>query len=272
MDKKFPKNTFSKRFSSMLRVDSRRMFMTPLFYIMLGIAVAVPILILVMTTMMDGSVSVNPQTGEETVMEAFDNAWQIIGSVSSSGSSAESAEMSMDMTSMCNMDLLFFGIAVLVCLFVTADFKSGYAKNLFTVRAKNTDYVFSKTLVCFIAAAILVLGFLLGAMVGGAVSGVSFAMDGFNTVNFVMCMLSKIFLTAAFVPIYVMTSIIAKQKTWLAMILSFAVGMLLFSMIPMITPLDATVMNVVLCLAGGVLFSIGFGAVSKTILKKGDIL
>ena len=49
MEKKFPKNTFSKRLGSMLSVDSRRMFTTPLFYIILGIAVAMPILILVMT-------------------------------------------------------------------------------------------------------------------------------------------------------------------------------------------------------------------------------
>lgn len=31
MEKKFPKNTFSKRLGSMLSVDSRRMFTTPLF-------------------------------------------------------------------------------------------------------------------------------------------------------------------------------------------------------------------------------------------------
>ena len=53
----------------MLKVDFRRMFTMPLLYIMVGICLIIPILILVMTTMMDGSVSVNPQTGEETVME-----------------------------------------------------------------------------------------------------------------------------------------------------------------------------------------------------------
>lgn len=102
MEKKFPKNTFSKRLGSMLSVDSRRMFTTPLFYIILGIAVAMPILILVMTTVMDGSVSVNPQTGEETVMQAFDSAWQVIGQASSSGS--------MDIMNMCNINLLYFGV------------------------------------------------------------------------------------------------------------------------------------------------------------------
>ncbi len=283
MEKKFEKNTFGNRMGSMLRVDSRRMFMTPLFYIMLGIVVAMPILILVMTGMMEGSPVTDAQTGlpvlnpdgTPKLMEGFDHVWQMLGSTAADAMpdmSAGMAGMEMDMTSMCNMDLLFFGVAVLVCLFVSGDFKSGYSKNLFTVRANKSDYVISKMLICFAASAILVIGFLLGAMVGGAVSGVSFAMDGFNAGNLVMSMLSKIFLVAAFVAIYVMASVIAKQRTWLGMVVSFAVSMLLFSMIPMITPLDATIMNVVLCLVGGALFSLGFGAISRLVLGKTDIL
>ncbi len=283
MEKKFEKNTFGKRMSSMLRVDSRRMFMAPLFYIILGIVVVMPILILVMTGMMEGTPVTDPQTqlpvldadGNLMLREGFDNVWQIIGSVSADAMpdmSAGMTGMEMDMTSMCNMDLLFFGIAVLVCLFISGDFKSGYSKNLFTIRANKTDYVISKILICFAASVMLIIGFLFGAMIGGAVSGVSFAMDGFHAGNFIMCMLSKIFLMAAFVAIYVMAGVIAKQRTWLGMIISFAVAMLLFSMIPMITPLDATAVNVVFCLAGGVLFSFIFGTISKIILKKSDIL
>ncbi len=197
MEKKFERNTFGKRMNSMLRVDSRRMFMTPLFYIILGIVVAMPILILVMTGMMEGSPVTDPQTqlpvldenGNQVLRKGFDSVWQIIGSTAADAMpdmSQGMAGMEMDMTSMCNMDLLFFGIAVLVCLFVSGDFKSGYSKNLFTVRANKTDYVISKILICFAASAILVIGFLLGAMVGGAVSGVSFAMDGFHAGNLVM--------------------------------------------------------------------------------------
>ncbi len=283
MEKKFPKNTFGKRMGSMLRVDSRRMFLTPLFYIILGIVVAMPILILVMTGMMEGSPVTDPQTqlpvldenGNQVLREGFDSVWQIIGSTAADAMpdlSAGMAGMEMDMTNMCNMDLLFFGVAVLVCLFVSGDFKSGYSKNLFAVRAKKTDYVISKILICFMAGAILLVGFLVGAMVGGAVSGVSFAMEGFGAGNLVMSMLSKLFLMAAFVAIYVMASVIAKQRTWLGMVISFAVAMLLFSMIPMITPLDATAMNVILTLFGGGLFSLGFGAISHLVLGKTDIL
>lgn len=52
----------------------------------------------------------------------------------------------------------------------------------------------------------------------------------------------------------------------------FVVGMLLFMMIPAMTPLNATMMNAGLCMIGGVLFSVGLGAVSTLILSKRDLL
>lgn len=267
---KFESNSFKKRLKSMLAVDFRRMFTMPLFYIVVGSCLVMPILILVMVTMMDGSVSVDPQTGVETVMEGFDNVWQIIGSVS--GSTGGEAAMAMDITSMCNINMLYFFIAVLVCVFVSDDFRSGYAKNLFTVRSKKTDYVISKTVVCFVGGAAMIFAFFVGAMLGGAIAGLPFTMEGFNAGNVIMCLLSKMALVSCFVPIYLIMSVVAKQKSWLSLCLSFMVGMFLFMMIPMMTPLNATIMNVILCLAGGAMFSFGLGAASNLILKKTSLV
>ena len=75
----FEKDSFGKRLKSMLKVDFRRMMKSRLFYILIASALVIPILITVMMTMMDGSVSVNPQTGAETVMEGPENTWQSIG-------------------------------------------------------------------------------------------------------------------------------------------------------------------------------------------------
>jgi len=168
--------------------------------------------------------------------------------------------------------MLYFFIAVLVCVFVAEDFRSGYAKNLFTVRAKKSDYVISKTLVCIVGAALMLLAFFIGSMLGGAISGLSFNMDGFGIGNVVMCVLSKMLIVSVFVPIYLIMSVAAKQKLWLSLLLSFMVGMFLFMMIPMLTPLNSTIMNVVMCLAGGLLFSIGLGAVSNTVLKRTSLV
>lgn len=273
MEMKFEHNSFGKRLKSMLKVDFRRMFTMPLLYIMVGACLAMPILILVMTTMMDGTVSVNPQTGEETVVEGFDNTWQIIGSVSGDASaSTETAAMDMSITSMCNINMLYFFVAVLVCIFVADDFRSGYAKNLFTVRAKKSDYVLSKTLVCFIGGALMILAFFIGSMLGGAIAGLPFDMVGFGVTELMMCILSKMILVAVFVPIYLIMSVVAKQKLWMSLLLSLIVGMFLFMMIPMLTPLNSSIMNVILCLAGGVLFSVGLGAISNKILRKTSLV
>ena len=169
MKTKFESQTFGKRLRSMLKVDFKRLFTTNLFYIMVGVSIVVPILVLVMTTMMDGSVTVNPQTGVETVIKGFENTWQSIGTIS-----GENSAMAMDITSMCNINMLYFFVAVLVCIFVSADFRSGFSKTLFTSRSKKSEYIVSKTLVGLVAGTFMIIGWLLGAIVGGAISGLSF--------------------------------------------------------------------------------------------------
>lgn len=266
---RFEHNGFGRRMKSMLSVDFRRMFTMPLFYIMVGIAAVIPILVLVMTTAVDGSVSVDPVTGEERVVEIepFTNTWQVVESVSGASSG-----MSADIMSMCNINLLFFMAAVLVCIFVAGDFKSGYVKNLFTVRSRKTDYVISKTLIGITGGAFMILAYLLGSILGGAIAGLSFDAGVAGVGGIVMCLLSKAFLMAVFVPVYLLMSVVGKQKLWLSMVGSFCVGMLFFMMIPALTPLDSGIMNVVMCLIGGALFSVGLGAASNTVLRKTSLV
>ena len=264
---KFEHVGFGKRLKTMFHVDFRRMFTQPLLYIMAGSCLVIPILILVMTTMMDGSVTVNPQTGVETVMEGFDSAWQIIAV-----SSADYNPLSMDMTTMCNINLLYFFAAVLVGCFVAVDFRSDYAKNLFIVRAKKADYVISKTLACFVGGALMILAFFIGTLLGGAISGLPFELGAAGVGGLVMCVLSKMLLMGAVVPLYLLWSVIAKQKLWLGLVGSLMSSMLLFMMIPMLTPLDSTIMNVIACGAGAALFSAGLGIASNTVLKKTSLV
>lgn len=269
MELKFDKQSFWKRLKSMLKVDFRRMFTMNLFYIMLGIAFVVPVLILVMTTMMDGTTSVNPSTGVETTIEGFDNVWQIIGTISSSSSDPQAM---MGLTTMCNINMMFFMAAVLVCIFVSDDFRSGYSKNLFTVRSVKSDYVISKTLVSFVTSASLLIAFFIGAMLGGKIAGLSFDLEGVKATNILMCMLAKVFLVLVFVSIYLVMSVVGKQKLWMSMLLALGASMLLFTMVPMITPLDANALNVILCLVGGIIFAIGIGAISNIVLKKSSLV
>ena len=269
-------SSFVMRCKSMLKVDFKRLFLSRTFYIIIASCLVAPILILVMTTMMDGTVSVNPQTKEETVIEGFDNVWQIIGSVNNGQgdmtSEGNQQGLNMGLTAMCNINMLYFAISALVCIFVSEDFRSGYCKNLFTVRAKKSDYVASKTIVLNLGAAIMVLAFILGSLIGGAVSGLPFEMVGFSVGELIMCFISKGALVGIFVPIYLIMSVIAKQRLWLSLVLSMAVGMFLFMMIPMLTPLNATLGNALICAVGGVGFGFGLGAISNLVLKKTSLV
>ena len=259
--------SFKDRVVSMLNVDFRRMFTMRLIYIMLGIAIVTPILILVMTTMMDGSVSVNPQTGKETVIEGFDYVWQAIATPTSS-----EATMSMDLVSMCNINMFYFAIAVFACIFVSEDFRSGYNKNLFTTRSKKSDYIISKSITLFVSGALMLICFFIGTIIGGKVAGLPFDLAGTSLFNLIMCMLSKILLVGVFVPIFLIMSVVGKSRLWLSLICAFGASMLLFTMVPMITPLDSTLLNVILCFAGSLIFSVGIGIGSTKILEKTSLV
>ncbi len=263
---KFEPIGFGKRMKSMLKVDFKRMFKSRLFYILIACALVMPILMTVMMSMMDGSVSVDPQTGEETVMQGPENTWQNIGTLPGDAMGGD------EIFAMCNINMAFMGVAVFICLFISDDFRSGYAKNLFTVRAKKGDYVISKTLVGFVCGALMLIAYFIGAVLGGAISSLSFDLHGLSTLNLVMCMLAKIFLMPVFVSIFTLISVATKQKAWLSICGSLGGGMLLFMMVSMITPLGSTIINVALCAVGGALFAFGLGAISRVVLKKTSLV
>ena len=261
--KSFPARGFSQRFGSMFAVDAGRMFGTPLFWVCLGIAFAVPILVLVMTTMFGGDGGM-----------AFTNTWQIIASDGAGMADAMGAAMGgaaagadMDMTMMMNSGLVYFLLAVFLCLFTAEDFRSGYAKNLFTVRARKTDYVASKTVIGFLAGTLFLLAFFLGGVFGGAVAGLSFDLGTAGVFGLTCCMLAKTFLSLVFTALALLMCTIGKGRSWLSILLSLFAGMLLFMMVPMMTPLASGILHVGMCLAGGTLFALGIGAGSNLILK-----
>lgn len=202
-------------------------------------------------------------------MEGPENAWQSIGTLPTADGEAIGG---MDVMAMCNINMMFMLAAVFVCLFISDDFRSGYAKNIFTVHAKKGDYIISKTLAGFVCGALMLIFYFIGAMFGGAISGLPFDLCGLTVSNIAMCVLAKVFLMLVFVAIFVLISVAAKQKTWLSICGSLGGGMLLFMMVPMITPLDSTLMNVFLCLAGGLLFAVGLGAVSHAVLNKTSLV
>lgn len=278
---KFEKSKFASRMKTMLKVDFLRMFKSRTFYIILAAALLVPVVMTVMLVMMDGSESTDPQTGEITIMEGPEYVWESFGTVPATDPAPEQTEGDaaaamggeMDVLAMCNINLVFMGVSVFICLFIADDFRSGYAKNLFTVRAKKGDYIISKTLAGFVCGALMLILYTVGALVSGLAMGLGFDLVGGLTVgNIVFCILSKIMLMLVFVAIFTALAVLAKQRSWLSICLSLGGGMILFMMIPMITPLTATVIHVGLCLVGGVLAAVVLGLIGKVILQKTSLV
>ena len=70
----------------------------------------------------------------------------------------------------------------------------------------------SKTLVCFLAAALMMLAFFAGSMLGGAMAGLPFDPGTATTGSIILCMLAKILLTAVFVAIAVLWSVVGGRS------------------------------------------------------------
>ena len=235
----------------MLAVDVRRMLTQKLFYLMIAGSFVLPILVIVMTTLAGGG-------------EMFTSAWQAIGSADGG--------MSMDLTTMCNINMIYFLAAIFACLFTANDFRSGACKNIFAVRARKTDYVFAKIAVSFLTGSLMLLAYFAGSMLAGRIVGLLFAMEGFTAWNLLLCMIAKVLLMAIFAAIYVLMSVIAKRRSWMSLLLSFMVGMFLFMVIPMMTPLTAGLIHVIMCLAGAFLFTAALGRAAQIVLERTDIL
>ena len=259
----FKRKRFGESLKSMLKVDIRRMRLSRTFYIIIALSLLIPIVMTVMMAMMDGTESIDHMTGEVTVMQGPENAWQNIGTLPG-GENMGATEI----FAMCNINMAFMGVAVFVCIFVSDDFRSGFAKNIFTTRGGKAEYVISKTLVGFITGSLMLLSYFIGSMLSGAIAGLSFDLHGLGAMNILFCLLSKSALMLVFVPIFTAISVAAKERTWLSILASLGGGMLLFMTVSLVTPLNSGVMNLVLTLAGGALFSIGLGAISNLILNK----
>ena len=238
--------------NALLKADLRRMFTTSRLWIFLLTCLVVPILILTMTTGFGGESGMT-----------INSAWDLIGS---------SGGMAMDMTAMMNINLVFFAAGIFLCIFVADDFRSGYAKNLFTVHANKGKYVTAKTVTGMLAGVLMLASFFIGTMLGGGFAGLSFALVNATAVNVILCMLAKMLLMGVMIPIFLATACFGKGKSWLSILLSLFIGMLLFMIIPMMSPLNTGIMQVVLCAAGGVMFTVGLSIVSRMILFKEDLV
>lgn len=243
-----------KRLTTLIKLDFYRLFHTPVFYVMVAVAAMIPALVLTM-------VGANETGGVQT----FTNTWQVFENLSGNTAGL------MDFANMTNVNMVYIFAALMLSIFVSHDYSSGFVKNIFTVHAKKSDYVFSKSVAGIFGGVCMVLSYFTVTIIVGALTGKSFDLGAAGAGGLILCLLSKIALMGLFVPLYLTMAVLFKQKLWVTIIATFAVGILFYPVASLAVPLNASFLTLIMCvLAAGIAF-IGIGSVSTLILNKRDL-
>ncbi len=242
------KNIFL-RVKSMLKLDFYRLFHTPALYIMLVIAAIIPALLLTM-----------PGEGEST--SSISNVWMLVESLGTSQANP------MDFAGYANINMVFIFAGLLMAIFISHDYSSGFVKNIFTVHSKKYDYVISKSIVGMTSGIAMIITYILGTIISGLIMGVSFKV---GILGLVSCLLSKALLMAIFSSLFVAIAVFFKQKLWITIVFTFLFGMMLYPL-GSIANLSANFSTVLIALVLGAIGAILIGSISSLILNKRDLL
>ena len=254
----FATPTLSSRLKSMLKLDFYRLFHTPLFYIMLGVAAIIPAMVLSMS----GAETMAPDGTMQKGIELA-NTWQIVESL---GGSAV-AENPLDFAGFANINMLFIFAGLLMAIFIAHDYSSGFVKNIFTVHSKKTDYVVSKSAIGIFSGAGMIITYVLGAVDAGLITGKAFDVE---ISGLIMCLISKTLLMGIFCSLFVGIAVFFRNKLWMTIVFTFLFGMMLYP-VGSVATLGSTVVTMLIAFIAGVIGAVAIGAVSSLILRKRDL-
>ena len=203
---KFASPSFGKRLKGMLGVDFYRLFHTPLFFIFIAIAAIIPAMVSCLTMM--------PDQNGNTMEPLYSNVWQIIAA-------SEPLYVIRTISDYANMNMVFIFGGIMVSIFIGHDYKSGYVKQLFTTHAKKIDYMLSKTLVCAFAMACMCVTYLIGAVLAGLLTGISFEV---HFGSLLCALLGKIIMSLGWASLYTFLNIIFRKYFGISIASSFFFG------------------------------------------------
>lgn len=262
---------FGKRLKGMLGVDFYRLFHTPMFYIFLAIAAIISAMVLSMTSM---------PSADGTITEPlYTNTWQIIAADTPLYVVSDIAEYA-------NMNMVFIFGGIMVSIFIGHDYKSGYVKQLFTTHAKKQDYMISKTLVCAFAMACMCVTYLIGGVLAGMLTGMSFEV---NALSLICAVLGKMVMSLGWASLYTFLNIIFRRYFGVSIVSSFffGTGILIIGAAAVIgnnvglniflygssvyACLSATPLTLLVCLACSVAWAVIYNLIGTRILYRSDV-
>jgi len=252
-----PRNTFPEpkrltRVKSMLKLDFYRLFRSPIFYIMLGVAALIPALVLAM-----GGLE-NPESGTEAFK--IDNAWQLI-------STKGSAFAVNGFAGFATIDMVFIFAGILMSIFVARDYSSGFIKNVFTVHSKKEDYVISKIAIGVFSGICMIATYFLGTVLAGAITSKSFDV---SAGGLILCLLSKMSMMVVFCSLYLAVAVFFKEKLWATIPVTILLGMMFYP-VAIFANLESNVLIFFMSLIGSALLGTVFFFVTKLFLAKRDL-
>lgn len=200
IDLNFDKPSFFKRMKGMLSVDFYRLFHTPMFYIFLGIAAIIPAMVLTM--------------GDQGGEGLYSNTWLIIASQNPMYTISSIAEYA-------NMNMVFIFGAIMISIFIGHDYRSGYAKQLFTTHSQKQDYMMSKTIIGAFSMTSMCITYLIGAILAGLLSGKSFDV---NVGSLLCAILGKMIMSLGWASLYTFINVILRKKFGVTIASSFLLG------------------------------------------------
>lgn len=203
---KFEAPSFITRIKGMLGVDFYRLFHTPLFYIFLAISGIISAMVLGMTSM--------PSPDGSVTEPLYTNTWQIIAADTPLYVVNNIAEYA-------NMNMVFIFGGIMVSIFIGHDYKSGYVKQLFTTHPKKQDYMISKTIVCAFAIVCMCVTYLLGGIVAGLFTRMSFEV---NVISLISAILGKMVMSLGWASLYTFLNIIFRKYFGFSIASSFFFG------------------------------------------------
>ncbi|MBR4419061.1 MAG: ABC transporter permease [Clostridia bacterium] len=265
---KFDAPSFGKRLKGMLSVDFYRLFHTPLFYIFIAIAAIIPAMIIGSAIMGDG-----------TQAPIFTNVWEAIAV-------EKPLYVIENIGQYANMNMVFIFGGIMVSIFIGHDYKSGYVKQLFTTHAKKQDYMMSKTLTCALAMACMCGTYLIGSILAGLFSGLSFSA---NFGSLICALLGKVIMSLGWASLYVFLNIIFRKNFWISILSSFffGTGILIIGAAAILgnsgilniflygssvfACLSSNFLSVLICLLCSVAWSVIYNLLGTYILNKSDV-
>ena len=262
----FETPSFARRLKGMLSVDFYRLFHTPLFYIFIAIAAIIPAMII-------------GATGMDAETAIFTNVWNAIAA-------EEPLYVVSDIGQYANMNMVFIFGGIMVSIFIGHDYKSGYVKQLFTTHPKKQDYMMSKTIICAFAMACMCLTYLIGAVLAGALTGISFEV---NAGSLICALLGKIVMSLGWASLYVFLNIIFRKYFAISIASSFffGTGILIIGAAAIVgnssvlniflygssvyACLSSNILSVLICLVVSVAWSVIYNILGTFILNKSDV-